>query len=233
MGAHYRTNGSVGTEQNIGVVKIIIHENYSSPLSRSNDIALINLVSPAKLGKGVGLVCLPDTGNQLPFDNVNKKCWITGWGTLSSEGSQSNTLMQASVPLVSKNRCMNAHPGKIDDSMLCAGFDVGGVDTCQGDGGGPLVCEFDGAWHLEGVISWENECTQANKYGVYVKIRRFKSWLLKRIYKYAVVHPSVSPQNQSSSALGKYNQYQIINASRYSFQGGFIVQTLFLQLTQF
>ena len=61
--------------------------------------------------------------------------------------------MQASVPLVSKQRCMNAHPGKTDDSMLCVGLDEGGVDSFQGDSGGPLVCEFNGTWYLEGVTS--------------------------------------------------------------------------------
>ncbi len=194
LGAHYRTSGSVGTEQDIDVAKIIMHESYETPNSDSNDIALIKLVSPADLGVGVGLVCLPDTGHQLPVDNVNKKCWITGWGRLSSGGSSPNSLMQASVPLVSKQRCINAYPGKIDDSMLCAGLDIGGVDTCQGDSGGPLVCEFNGTWYLEGVTSWGYGCARPGKYGVYAKVRNLKPWLLSN-----VVPPT---QNQSSSALG-------------------------------
>ena len=208
MGAHFRTNGSVGTEQDIGVAKIIVHENYSTPLSGSNDIALLNLASPANLGKGVGLICLPDTGHHLAFDDANKTCWQTGWGSLSSGSSQSDTLKQASVPLVSKQRCTNAYPGEIDDSMLCTGFGKGGVGACQGDSGGPLVCGFNGTWYLEGVASRADACAQANKYGVYAKVRRFKSWLSQHIYIYALVQPTVSPQSQSSSALGKY--YRII-----------------------
>jgi len=116
-----------------------MHENYNSPNSYSYDIALIKLVSPADLGVGVGLVCLPDTSHQLPLDNINKKCWITGWGTTYSGGPSANSLMQAEVPLVSQSRCETAYPDQIDDSMLCAGLDVGGVDSCQGDSGGPLV----------------------------------------------------------------------------------------------
>ncbi len=179
-----------------------MHENYKYPLENSNDIALIKLASPADLGKGVGLVCLSDTSYHLPFDDLNKKCWITGWGTLSFGGASPNPLMQASVPLVSKQRCTSAHPGDIDDSMLCAGFDEGGIDTCQGDSGGPLVCEFNGTWYLEGVVSWGFGCAQANKYGVYANVRNLKSWLLTNMY--AIVSPSVSPQNQSSSALGEH-----------------------------
>ena len=70
----------------------------------SNDIALIKLAQPAVLSNGVGLVCLPDDANQLPIDNLAKKCWITGWGTLISGGSKPDFLMQASVPLVSQSR---------------------------------------------------------------------------------------------------------------------------------
>ena len=201
MGAHYRTNGSVGTEQDIRVARFIIHKNYTTPLSDSSDIALLYLESPADLGEGVGLVCLPDTCYHLPFDNVYKRCWITGWGTLSFGGPQPNALMQASVPLVSKQRCTNAYPGLLDDSMLCAGLDEGDVDACQGDSGGPLVCENNGIWYLEGVTSWGEGCAAPNRYGVYARVRTFKSWLITHMQ--AVVAPSVvSPQSQSCAASG-------------------------------
>ena len=204
LGAHYRTTGSVGTEQEIGVAQIIRHENYKNPLSYSNDIALIKLLKPADLGVGIGLVCLPDVRHALPFDNLSKKCWITGWGTLSSGGSQPNSLMEAQIPLVSKGRCLNSYPGKIDDSMLCAGLDAGGVDTCQGDSGGPLVCEFNGTWFLEGATSWGQGCAYASKYGVYANVRDLKAWITNHIYQ--TIPPAVSPHNQSVSALGKYSK---------------------------
>ena len=174
-----------------------MHERYDTPISYSNDIALINLARPAYLGMGVGLACLPDSNHQLPFDNINKKCWITGWGTLSHWGSFPNTLMQASVPLVSKQRCMSTFPGKIDDSMLCAGFDEGGVDTCQGDSGGPLVCEFNGTWHLEGVTSWGYGCARPGMFGMYAKVRHLKSWLSSNML-------VTLPQKNQSSVLGNH-----------------------------
>ena len=181
-----------------------MHENYGSPLSHSNDIALVYLASPADLGVGVGLVCLPDIGHHLPFDNVNKTCWITGWGTLSFGGSSPNTLMQASVPLVSHQSCSNAYPGDIDDSMLCAGLDEGGVDSCQGDSGGPLVCEFNDTWYLMGVTSWGYGCAWAKQYGVYANVSNLASWLSKNMY-IGVAPPGITPHNQSSSALGKHD----------------------------
>ena len=140
MGAHYRTKASIGTEQDVKVAVIVPHPSYNKPIDYANDIALLKLAEPARLGKGIVLACLANNEYQLPMDG-NPKCFITGWGTLSSGGNQPNVLMQASVPLVSKQRCLKGYPGRIDDSMLCAGLDKGGVDACQGDSGGPLVCE--------------------------------------------------------------------------------------------
>lgn len=208
LGAHYRTNDRVGTEQDIEISKIIIHKNFHTPIRYSNDIALINLKKSAVLGVGVGLVCLPDVSHSLPFDNLNKKCWITGWGTLSSGGSQPSSLMEARIPLVSKGRCQRVYPGKIDDTMLCAGLDEGGVDTCQGDSGGPLVCEFNGTWYLEGITSWGYRCAYLRKYGVYSYVRNLKAWVSKNKN---VVLPSPSPQNQSVSTLGKRNRYWFLS----------------------
>lgn len=182
MGAHYKSYGTVGTEQNFDVVKIIQHERYHNPNSWSNDIALLQLSKPAKLGKGVGLVCLPDISFQLPFDNPNKKCWITGWGRLTYGGVSPNELMQVDIPLVSKQRCMTSYPGKIDDSMLCVGQDQGGIGGCHGDSGGPLVCEFSGRWFLEGATSWGGmPCADPKKYTVYANIRHLKSWVTSKM----------------------------------------------------
>jgi len=75
-------------------------------------------------------VCLPASGSD-PAAGTN--CWITGWGTTSSGGSQPDELHQAQVPIVSKADCENAYPGEIHhDSMICAGLKQGGIDSCQG-----------------------------------------------------------------------------------------------------
>ena len=102
LGAHYRMHGSVGTEQDFGVVRIISHPSYKRPKPSSNDIALIKLAKPAITSNSVGTVCLPDENSaSLPFSS-GKHCWISGWGRLASGGATPNVLMQASVPLVSR-----------------------------------------------------------------------------------------------------------------------------------
>ena len=213
LGAHFRKNehGSVGTEQDVKVAEIISHESYHSPKRYSHDIALIRLEKPAKIGKGVGLVCMPDSKLPLPIDDINKKCWITGWGTLSSGGSSPDKLMQVDVPLVSKARCLKGYPGKIHDSMLCAGLDQGGIDACEGDSGGPLVCEYNGKWYLEGATSWGYGCASPMKYGVYAKVRYLSSWVKSKIS--GVVPPSPSlppkPTPPKPTSSGKSPKYTL------------------------
>ena len=163
--------------QELQVNQIFEHESSDDPTWFAHDIALLKLSSPATLGKGVGLVCLPDDNFAI---EPGKTCYITGWGTLVSEGSQPEYLQEASVPIVSLERCRNSYgSATIHDSMLCAGLDNGGVDSCQGDSGGPLVCEFSGKWYIEGATGWRHAygCGEPNYYGVYARVRYMKTWV--------------------------------------------------------
>ena len=194
VGAHTRFGTGVGTEQDIDVAEIITHEKYHIPRRYSHDIALIRLAKPAKLGKGVGLVCLPDSNlPRLPEDDPNKKCWITGWGRLASSGASPNKLQQVDVPLVSNQRCLKGYPGQIHDSMLCAGLEQGGVDACQGDSGGPLVCEYNGKWYLEGATSWGQGCALPGKPGVYARVRYLMSWIKSKMGAVVPPKPTLPP----------------------------------------
>ena len=59
-------------------------------------------------------------------------CTVTGWGALSEGGSLGDTLQKVEVPIVSDADCRAAY-GEEDvfDSMICAGLDEGGKDSCQ------------------------------------------------------------------------------------------------------
>ena len=122
----------------------------------------------------VNLVCLPHS-NPAPTDGT--KCWITGWGRLASGGATPNILQQVQVPVVSRARCDNAYPGKIHDSMICAGLDQGGIDSCQGDSGGPMVCASGGKFYLHGATSWGYGCASPGKFGVYAKVKHLLPWI--------------------------------------------------------
>ena len=113
-------------------------------------------------------VCLPRSiSDVIP----GTKCWITGFGSLSSGGSSPDVLMQASVPIISQSKCKQAYGRKIHNSMICAGYEKGGIDSCQGDSGGPMVCESGGRFYLHGAISWGHGCATPGKYGVYARVK--------------------------------------------------------------
>ena len=68
-----------GTEETVQGKEIISHPEYNKPSLINNDIALIRLVRPVKLGQRVGTVCLPAQGESVP---VSATCYITGMKTI-------------------------------------------------------------------------------------------------------------------------------------------------------
>jgi len=67
----------------------------------------------------------------------------------------------------------------LPDTALCAGAE--GRDACDGDGGGPLVCEQDGQWYQVGIVSFGIGCGRAGVPGVYTRIQSFYPWLERTI----------------------------------------------------
>ena len=128
----------------------------------------------------VNLVCLP-IGVPPPTNGTS--CWITGWGRLASEEACHANLMQAMVPIASRARCERVYLHEIDESMICAGFDQGGVDIFQGESGGPMVCETGGRYYLHGVMSWGYDCASSGKFGVYAKVTYVLNWLQSEMAK--------------------------------------------------
>lgn len=162
----------------VRVAKIIMHEEYNNALY-TNDIALMILASPLPLN-GVSIAAIP-LASQIP--KQGSETIITGWGTTSSGGYSSDKLLAVKVPVVSNERCDAAYaayygPGRITDSMLCAGVEgVGGKDACQGDSGGPLVVNRE----LAGVVSWGIGCALANYPGVYANVAYLRDWILTNV----------------------------------------------------
>eukprot|EP00795_Rhopilema_esculentum_P002362 gene2362-18002_t len=73
VGEHDRRSND-GNEQDIQVSRIFKHPSYSRRVI-NNDIALLKLSKPAKYGKYVSPVCLPQHGADVP---VGTHCYITG-----------------------------------------------------------------------------------------------------------------------------------------------------------
>jgi kallikrein len=169
--------GSPGA-QTLRVATTYIHHNHNSQ-TLDNDIALLKLHGEADLKDGVCLVCLPARGTS---QSAGKRCTVTGYGYMGETGPIPLRVREASVPVVVDNECVrkiNAVTEKmfiLPASSFCAGGEEG-HDACQGDGGGPLVCEDQGYFELTGLVSWGFGCGRQDVPGVYVKISSFIGWI--------------------------------------------------------
>lgn len=129
---------------------------------------------------------------------------IIGWGATVADGTGSPyDLMQAQVPIVSNQTCNSVHGGIITDWELCAGYSAGGIDSCSGDSGGPLMIYEDGAWKMAGITSWGDGCARANSYGVYTRITPLLGWIDN------IMHPRIGDYN-ADGAVGLADSIAIL-----------------------
>ena len=162
-------------EQIISPVQWISHPNYDQRTT-NNDFAIVKLSTPVTFSSSVLPACLPNPGTN--YDAVIAT--VTGWGTLSSGGSQPSVLQKVDVNTRSNAQCTDSstayRPGDISGAMICAA--APGKDSCQGDSGGPLVTrEAAGYYSIIGVVSWGFGCAQSNAPGVYARVTDQLSWI--------------------------------------------------------
>ncbi|XP_030829663.1 uncharacterized protein LOC105446087 isoform X3 [Strongylocentrotus purpuratus] len=164
------SNGNT-SYQHTSSLEITSHPNFTSA-SGGDDIAVLKLVDPIPaFSDFLRPACLATVGDEI---NNYRTCYIAGWGHTTEGGSISNDLQQAVVGLIPDEYCGSAYGSFKADSMICAGYQAGGVDTCNGDSGGPLMCEgADGRWHLVGITSFGDGCARPNKPGVYTRVSQF------------------------------------------------------------
>jgi secreted trypsin-like serine protease len=166
--------GSVKLSQGgqlVQVVRLVRHQQYNAA-TKENDVALVKLATAIN---GLQTIALPDMSKEAAILASTTNAIISGWGdTYYGSRQGSDDLLFATIPLVDRNTCDHAYPGKIKDGMVCAGEE--GTDSCQGDSGGPLVvADGANALYQEGVVSWGVGC--ATNYGVYTRVPAYLDWI--------------------------------------------------------
>ncbi|KAJ8524585.1 hypothetical protein ON010_g16532 [Phytophthora cinnamomi] len=170
IGSHY-INGTQDGEQ-IRVVSLMNHPNYSENVKNSLDFMVLELEKPSKFAP-VKLAAANDS-------DFKAGAWATtmGWGTDAEvNGTKPYELQGVDVQLVSDTAC--AAYATIDSSMVCAGG-VLNHDSCFGDSGGPLVVPGSGEEDvLVGVVSWSKDdaCGREGYPGIYSRVSSVRAWI--------------------------------------------------------
>jgi secreted trypsin-like serine protease len=159
--------------QTLGVKSVHAHPDYFVTNGTGYDVALLELAQPATVSP-VQIAASVDRSRW----RAGRMLTIAGFGATSESGSPASTLQEAQVPRVSDTACAAAYSDPTPvagdafdpESALCAGFPEGGVDTCEGDSGGPLLTTFGSGARLVGSTSYGEGCARAGKPGVYARL---------------------------------------------------------------
>jgi secreted trypsin-like serine protease len=157
--------------ERIDAAQLIPHPDYDE----FDDIALIRLARPATAGQPIKIV----TAATEYLDDAPTVAHISGWGIIPERGEEysPDALHGVDVPIVTLAQCQTAYGSDVDSSVICAGLEQGGADSCNGDSGGPLVVPDGGGWALAGIVSWGDGCGLPGKYGVYTRVASYEGWI--------------------------------------------------------
>lgn len=163
----------------VQITEVIVHPSWD-PSNFRNDIALLRLANPLTVSARSRPVSLPaglDAGSWPP---AGTPAVISGWGASEFGGQPSNQLQRAQVQVLGGpgDTVCGAYGGNFDvDVEICAGAPGGGVDSCQGDSGSPLVVDVAGTAMLAGLTSVGFECARADYPGIYTRVTSFIPWV--------------------------------------------------------
>ncbi|KAG2466072.1 GRAA protein, partial [Polypterus senegalus] len=138
------------------------------------------LSKKAVLNKFVSLLHLPAAARSPPGGT---QCSIAGWGIMGYNGQLADKLQEINVAVIDRDICSGPDylNKPIKSSMICAGHPNKKKAFCQGDYGGPLIC--DGTYTA--IASYGFKCGENSKPGVYTLLTdNYLKWIKETIQKY-------------------------------------------------
>ncbi|XP_019769649.2 serine protease 42 [Dendroctonus ponderosae] len=185
MGVYSTANS--GNVQTVQVAQVWIHSNYDQTYLK-NDVAVLRLATPFNINNNAMPICLPTSGRSY-IGATSSSCIVSGWGQTSFrvDDAPTQSLKQVHVPIVTNDACTNSYSNVLGASNAAAYLDfpneicAGGqnqLDACTQDGGSPLVCSDTApTFNLVGLVLWGKDCGQSGRYGVYLNVPSYVSWI--------------------------------------------------------
>lgn len=184
LGVRKRSEAAQG--ETIQAAEIRVHEQYHTPSFYSSDMALVRLTGSSTKGRPIP-VSVP---SERPLWSPDTLARVIGWGGTFYPGiggvNLPDELHQVDIPIVDDSDCDLSYPsdyllGDFEPlTMICAGYEEGGKDSCSGDSGGPLMVPHPAGDLVQmGVVSWGGGCAYPTQYGVYSRAADtfLRSWI--------------------------------------------------------
>lgn len=212
---------------------VIVHPKWDVNSVRF-DFALLKLNQPVNSA----VLPLVGPGDEALWQPGSAQAKILGWGYISSFNSIiPDNLQEANIPIVSDQICLDTLGINFSAaSMICGGTlstpgKVNGVDSCNGDSGGPLIVPDGTSYKLAGLTSWGYECASDTYYGAYSRIASARDWILSfppvppknLIYPYIIGNPLVgetltcNPGTWAGDDLKfEYRWFRVLSNTQYT-----------------
>lgn len=138
-------------------------------------------------------VCLPLDAPLKDERFMGTQPFVIGWGRQTESGDSATILQQVQIKIKDNGLCRAAakrsrtfiSEKQFGDNIICAGVLAGGIDSCKGDSGGPLMMPIQQnkttrVYQL-GIVSWANGCGRENSPGIYTRIGHYVDWIKHRV----------------------------------------------------
>jgi len=173
------------TADDYRIQSVVVHPGYnSSALVPVNDIAIIVLqTSEAGVREKaeVSPICLP--GFEEDLAPAGTDVTVAGWGATMEGGITADMLQEVTVPVTDMDKCRQVYRSlagvNLTSGIMCAGFDEGGKDACQGDSGGGLLVQdpVSRRWTQVGIVSAGIGCARRDIPGLYTRLDKYVNWI--------------------------------------------------------
>ncbi|XP_044727735.1 plasma kallikrein-like [Chrysoperla carnea] len=161
---------------------VVVHEKYSKD-GVVYDIALITLDEKAY---EFTPICLPF---KVSLPRISREALIIGYGLRIPDNSSSLAceLQEARILIYPYSTCesmLEGHEIKTEhkDTLICAGYIKGTIDSCQGDSGGPLqIMGQNNRMILKGITSFGWGCAEEDSLGFYTDVSKYMNWIVSKV----------------------------------------------------
>ncbi|CAG5131063.1 unnamed protein product, partial [Candidula unifasciata] len=162
-------SSSVSLGRQFQVINVITHPSHD-PGNKVNDIAVLTIGQDLVFSDCIKPLCLPEEGSDPKHADF---CVVAGWGVTNVASPNSIPYLQeAELPIVDQELCQRRYGSdKVNEQTFCAGdYYSGGIDSCQGDSGSPLMCKVGGRFIAQGIVSNGLGCALPTYPGIYTRV---------------------------------------------------------------